>query len=385
MSCFDERIDRRCTESVKWNLYDEDVLPMWVADMDFASPPPVIEALRERVSHGVFGYPNAPEELIEVVVERLQTRYNWQVDPSWIMFLPGCVTGFNLFARAITKPGDGVLVQTPVYGPIHHAPANHDLLLQSMLLTPGADGRYTVDFDLMQDTIDERTKLFLLCNPHNPVGRVFTRQELTDMAEICLAHDMYIASDEIHCELVLDGRQHTPIASISPDIAARTVTLMAPSKTFNLAGLQCSFAIVPDENLRKAMSKTRAGMVPDVNLMGYTAALAAYKYGDPWLEDLLIYLAENRDYASSFIEAEMPGVRMSPLEGTYLAWLDCREAGLGDRPDVFFCEQARVALTSGTFFGPGGEGFCRLCLGSPRQQVVEALKRMRDALTARNG
>jgi cystathionine beta-lyase len=378
---FDQRIDRRRFESIKWHRYDQDVLPMWVADMDFRSPEPIINALRERVEHGVFGYGVAPPQLREVIVDRLQRRYRWRVSPEDLIFLPGVVTGFNLVCHAVAAPGQGVLIQTPIYYPILHAPADAGLTNDEMQLTRRPDGRYEIDFDLFQETITDRTRVFILCNPHNPVGRVFRRQELERMAEICLHHDIIICSDEIHGDLVFDDNHHLPVASLAPEIAAQTVTLMAPSKTYNIAGLKCSVAIVQNPALREKLKTTGRGLVSCVNVLGYAAALAAYRDAQPWLDGVLRYLQANRDFLLRYVETELPGVTMAGPEGTYLAWLSCHEAGIPDNPHRFFLERARVAMNDGATFGPGGEGFVRLNFGCPRPMLIEALSRMKAALT----
>ena len=377
---FDQPIDRRRCESVKWLRYDQDVLPLWVADMDFRSPEPVIDALQERVEHGVFGYGTAPAELREVIVDRLQHLYRWHVSPDDLLFLPGVVTGFNLVCHALASPGEGVLIQTPVYYPILYAPADAGLTNDEMQLTRRSDGCYEIDFDIFQRTITDRTRVFILCNPHNPVGRVFRRDELEHMAELCLRHDIVICSDEIHGDLIFDDNQHLPIASLAPEIAEQTVTLMAPSKTYNIAGLKCSVAIVQNPALREKLKTTRAGLVAGVNILGYAAALAAYREGQAWLERVLSYVQANRDFLVDYVSKELPGVSMVPPEGTYLAWLSCRGAGISDNPHQFFLEQARVALNDGAVFGQGGEGFVRLNFACPRSVLGEALDRMRAAL-----
>jgi len=379
---FDQRIDRRHTESAKWRYYDEDVLPMWVADMDFVSPEPVIRALHERVEHGVFGYGMDPPELGEVIVDRLQRLYGWQVSPKALIFMPGVVTGFNLVCHAVTSPGDGVLIQTPVYYPILHAPAGAGLTNDEMELTRQPDGRYVIDLDIFEETITDRTRLFILCNPHNPVGRVFRREELERMAEICLRHNVVICSDEIHCDLLFQGNRHVPIASLAPEIADQTITLIAPSKTFNIPGLKCSVAIVQNPKLRKKLRTTHTGLVHGINVMGYTAALAAYRDGQPWLDEVLRYLEANLDFLLQYVEAHLPGISMSKPEGTYLAWLSCHEADIPDNPHKFFLKQARVALSDGAIFGRGGEGFVRLNFGCPRSMLTEALDKMKEALLA---
>lgn len=377
---FDRLIDRRSTESIKWNYYGADVLPMWVADMDFASPEPVIRALRERVEHGVFGYPVPPPELGEVFAARLQRLYNWSVTPEALLFIPGVITGFNMACHAVAAPGEGAMIQTPVYMPFLSAPANAGLTRDEMELTCQADGYYTIDFDRFEETITDRTRIFILCNPHNPVGRVFRRDELERMAEICLRHNIIICSDEIHCDLVFEGYRHIPIATLSPEVAARTITLMAPSKTFNIAGLHCSVAIITNPDLRQKFKAAHKGLVHGVNLLGLVAALAAYRDGQEWLDELLRYLQANRDLLFDYVNEHLPGIKMCKPEGTYLAWLDCRAAGIPGNPHQFFLERAHVAVNDGPTFGRGGEGFVRLNFGCPRAMLLEALERMKMAL-----
>ncbi len=379
---FDRIIDRRQTDSEKWDLFAEDVLPLWVADMDFLSPEPVIQALHARVEHGVYGYGIEPQELRELLVARLAALYGWKVPAEAIVFVPGLVVGLNVATRAAAQPGDGALVQTPVYRPIINAPGSAGQALQPMALSRQADGRYTLDAEQMAATITNRTRAFILCNPHNPVGRVFTREELTTMAELCLRHNLTIISDEIHCDLLFSGAQHIPIASLSPELAARTITLMAPSKTFNIAGLYCSAAIIPDPALRRRFKAVAEGIVPSVNFMAFVAALAAYRDGGPWLAECLCYLEDNRDTLMQFVENRLPGITMSPMEGTYLAWLDCRETGIIGAPAEFFLKRARVALNEGASFGNGGEGFARLNFGCPRATLTAAVERMAEALEA---
>lgn len=377
---FDTIIDRRQTQSLKWKVYGDDVLPMWVADMDFASPPAVVEALHERVNHGVFGYETSSQELKGLIVERLGRLYDWHVEPDAIAFVPGIVTGFNVAIRGLVGPDQGVLIQTPVYGPILHAAQTAGVRAQSMALTPEADGRYGIDLDRFAQTITDETRLFLLCNPHNPVGRVWTRDELLMMAESCLHHDTIICSDEIHCDLIYNGHRHIPIASLSPEIEARSITLMAPSKTFNIAGLDCGFAVIPNLDLRRAYNLGRGGLASTPNLLGYVAAQAAYAHGQPWLDALLRYLEGNRDLVIDYLTTYMPQLQMVRPEGTYLAWIDCRAAGLREPPKDFFLSRGRVAFNAGTDFGPEGEGFIRLNFGCPRQLLLDGLQRMQDAL-----
>lgn len=401
---FDEIIDRRPTDCAKWNLYDADVMALWVADMDFRSPQTVVDALRCRVDHGIFGYGMEPPELRPLLQERLQRLYGWHVDAEALVFVPGVVVGFNLATHAViegkvlgnAKGGDGLLAQTPVYYPILGVPDNTGCTLNSMELTPpgaGAtgNGQYQIDLDAFEAAIGAHTRIFVLCNPHNPVGRVFTREELEAMAEICLRHDVVICSDEIHCDLVFSGHQHLPIASLDPEIEARTITLMAPSKTYNIAGLHASVAIIPNPELRERFLAARQGIVPRLDIMGFAAMLAAYQVperteagtdDDPWLEQVLRYLEANRDVVFDAVN-EIPGLSMTRPEGTYLAWIDCKAAGLVQEPHKFFLEKARVGLNAGAQFGPGGEEYVRLNFGCPRATLVAALERMRAALEAR--
>ena len=378
---FDRLIDRRGTHSDKWQKYGPDVLPLWIADMDFQSPEPVIRALRGRVEHGVFGYLAFEQpEFHELFADRLLKRYNWRVSPDAVVLIPGVIPGFNVAGRVLAAPGDGLILQTPVYPPILRAASSIGLTREEAPLARRPDGSYAPDLDAFAAAIRERTRFFLLCNPHNPVGRVFTRDELTRLAEVCLRRGLAIVADEIHCELTLDGQRHTPIASLAPEISERTITLMAPSKTFNLAGLKCSVAIIPNAALREKFVAGRVDLVQTVNVLGYAAAFAAYRDGQPWLDELLRYLEANRDFVVEYVRARLPGVAVAPPEATYLAWLDCRNAGpAAPDPFTFFLEKARVALSDGALFGAGG--FVRLNFGCPRSILTEALDRMSLALT----
>jgi cystathionine beta-lyase len=377
---FDRRIDRRPTASNKWRKFDKDVLPLWVADMDFASPEPVVRALRERAEHGVYGYVFEEPEFFEVVADRIQKRYGWSVGPEAVVLLPGVIAGLNMAARVFATPGDGLLEQVPVYPPILRCPSNMGLTRDEAPLARRADGRYEVDWEAFERAIHGRTRAFILCNPHNPTGRVYTREELTRMAEICTRRGVAIIADEIHCDLLYTGQRHVPIASLGPEVAARTVTLMSPSKTFNLAGLKCAIAVVPDAALREKFLATKVDLVANPNVFGFAAAHAAYRDGGPWLDALMVYLEANRDYTVKYVRENFPGVVIYPPEGLYLAWLDFRPAGLpGNDPYTFFLEKARVALNDGVTFGPGGQGFARLNFGCPRAMLTEGLDRMRDA------
>jgi cystathionine beta-lyase len=376
---FDEIIDRRGTVAVKWDKYAErDVIPMWVADMDFRSPPSVVEAVRQRVEHGVFGYTDAPPELNAVIVAHLARAYGWTVKPEWLMWLPGLVTGINLVCRAIGEEGDDVVTATPVYHPFLTAPVNQQRgVVRVPMRLEG--NRWLWDFERLEASITPRSKLLLLCNPHNPVGRVFSREESGELGRIAAKHDLVICSDEIHCGLILDAdKSHVPIASLGDDVSARTITLMAASKTFNLPGLGCAFALVSNASLRKRLERAAAGIVPRVTAPGFAATLAAYRDGEPWRLALVDYLRGNRDLVMDRIEATA-GLSMTPLEATYLAWIDARATQLRE-PAKFF-EQAGVGLYDGKVFD--GEGYVRLNFACPRSVLVKALDRMAEALQRR--
>jgi len=373
---FDEIIDRRGTASEKWDKYrGRDIIPLWVADMDFRSPPAVIEALHERVSHGVFGYTAPPEGLIQAVIEALDGEFGWRVQEEWITWLPGLVTGLNVSCRAVGAPEDEAITFTPVYPPFMSAPSLSGRNLIKVALKCEA-GNWGLDLEALELSVTRRTRLLLLCSPHNPVGRVWTRQELTDLAEFSARHDLVICSDEIHAGLVLDEAvRHIPIATLSPETARRTITLLAPSKTFNVPGLGCSFAVISDAALRRSFRKGMGRIVPHVNLLGYTAAEAAYRHGEGWRQELLAYLRGNRDLVAQEV-AQMPGLTVAHVEATYLSWIDVRDTGIED--PVRFFEEAGVGLSGGADFGL--PGYVRLNFGCPRALLSEALRRMRVAL-----
>ena len=373
---FDTLIERRNTSSEKWERYaGRDILPLWVADMDFRSPPAVIEALHQRVEHGVFGYSAPPQELSTTVVEMLRHEYDWPVREEWLVWLPGLVCGLNLACRAVGGAGDAVATFTPVYPPFLSAPKLAGRELISVPLR--CRGQiWQMDLEALERAITPRTRLLLLCSPHNPVGRVWSRAEQLALLELVERHDLTVCSDEIHAGLVLDGdTRHVPFAALSAEASRRTITLQAPSKTYNIPGLGCSFAVIPDQGLRRSFRQVMAGIVPHVNLLGYTATLAAYRDGEPWRQALLAYLRENRDLVARSI-AEMPALQTWPVQGTYLAWIDARGLGLAD-PTRFF-EEGGVGLSDGAPFG--APGFVRLNFGCPRPLLEKALARMQVAL-----
>ncbi len=378
---FDQIIDRSDIISMKWGRYGDQVLPMWVADMDFASPQPIIDAVQQRAASGVFGYGLPSVQLAELLCERMDQRYDWQITPEQIVYLPGLVCGLNVVCRAIGEPGDAVLTQTPVYPPFLTAPSNQNRVLETVELIPDLPGDelyYEPDYSGLAGAITARTRLFLLCHPHNPVGRVYHSEELMRLAEICLQRDLVICSDEVHCDLLLDDVSHTPLASLDPEIEDQCITLMAPSKTFNLAGLGTSFAIVKNLELRQRLQAAAQGIVPYVNVLGYEAALAAYRDCDDWVQALRAYLRGNRDYALEVL-AQLPSINCTRPEAGYLLWLDCRQLGIVDI-HRFLIREARVALSDGKEFGPGGEGFMRLNFGCPRQTLDQGLERIIEVL-----
>ena len=373
---FSMPVERRHTASMKWDRYkDRDIIPLWVADMDFCSPPAIIEALHQRVAHGVFGYTHPPESLNAVVVETLQADYGWTIQPQWLVWLPGLVTGLNVACRAVGRDDDDVMTAVPIYPPFLTAPANSRRQIIKVPLQE-TDNCWRFDFERLERAITTRTRLFLLCNPHNPVGRVFTRDELSALAAISEKHDIIICSDEIHCGLLLDDdKTHLPTATLGPEVAQRTITLMSPSKTFNLPGLGCAFAVISDEKLRRQFIKASSGIVPLVNALGFAAAEAAYRDCADWHLQLLEYLRGNHKTLVRAI-ADMPPLTMAPLEATCLAWIDVRSAGLPN--PVRFFEDAGVGLQDGIEFD--GPGFVRLNFGCSRSLLVEALERMKSAM-----
>ncbi len=376
---FDHPPDRRGSDSVKWGKYaGRDVLPMWVADMDFAAPPCVIEALRERVDHGVFGYGSPPMSLAGAVVEALQRDHGWAIDPDWLVWLPGLVSALNIVCRAIGEAGDDVLTATPVYPPFLSAPCYSGRRVTTVDLRR-TDSRWTWDPGRLERAVTPRSRLLMLCNPHNPVGRVLSREELASIAQTAERHNLVICSDEIHCGLVLDKRlQHLPIAMLDDATAERTITLMAPSKTWNIPGLGCAFAVVANPKLRRQVLDAMHGIVPHANVLGLAATEAAYRHGDPWRRELVDYLRGNAECVERAIAA-IPGLSTWPVEATSLAWIDARSLALRDT--VRFFEDAGVGLSNGADFG--APGYVRLNFGCARSVLELALRRIHDAVMAR--
>ncbi|MDR6100226.1 cystathionine beta-lyase [Agrobacterium larrymoorei] len=378
MTDFDLVHDRLGTGSSKWSKYAPDVLPMWVADMDFSVAPEIIETITRRLAHPFLGYGVAKDELRNTVVEDLKSKYDWEIAPEEIVFLPGVEPGFNMAMKAFLKPGDGITVQTPVYRPILNAPGHWGLTRHEAALTPGDRG-WEMDVEAFRTKIAKSTA-FLLCNPQNPTGKVFTREDLMAMADACRKHDLLVISDEIHCELLFDGRRHVPFASLSDDTAQRTITLMAASKTYNIAGLKTAFAIIKNKEMREKFSASRLGMVDSVNILGLEATLAAYKQASEWKAEMLQYLEANRDFLQDEINRRFPSIRIVKAEGTFLAWLDCSELDLSPDPQSFFLRHGKVGFSAGSEFGTDYVSYVRLNFACPRALLVEGLDRMETAL-----
>lgn len=377
---FDVLLDRKRSDSIKWNVFPEDVLPMWVADMDFLSPPAVIDALTRRVGHGVFGYAAEPEDLQEVVIRWVADQYKMQVESQHLLFVPGVVTGLNLASRAFLSPAEGLMFQPPIYPPFFEIGRHTGVESHTVDLMRNSDGFYSIDFEALEKGIRPNTRMFLLCNPHNPVGRVFTQKELEQIADFCLRHRLLLCSDEIHCDIIYPGSTHIPVMSLGNEIAQHTIMLIAPSKTFNIAGLGFSVMIIKNEEIMTRMRRTFSGILPHPDLLAVQAARAAYIDGKPWLQELLTYLEGNRDYLYDFVNAEFSGISMTKPEGTFLAWLDCRRMPFGKDPFTFFLKNAKVGLNNGIDFGLAGEGFVRLNYACPRSVLEEGLARMKQAM-----
>jgi cystathionine beta-lyase len=381
---FDTPRDRRGTDSQKWQKYaGRDVLPMWVADMDFEVAPAIVDALHRRVAHGIFGYARPAQSTVDAVVGELAMRHGWKTDPSWIVWLPGLVCALNVCVLAFADAGDEVLSLSPVYPPFSSAPRNGGRVTRSVPLALNRGARRHGALERVPvDLPAPRTRVLLFCHPHNPVARVWSRDEIARIAGFCARHSLVLVSDEIHCDLLLDpGAVHEPLAAAAPPEAARTVTLMAPSKTYNIPGLGASFAIIPDPALRARFSGACAGIVAEVNALGYAACEAAYRGGAPWREALIAYLRANRDFLTDFVSREIPGIRIeAPVEATYLAWLDVGELGL-DNPVRHF-ESHGVGLSDGVPFGATRGSHVRINFGCPRSTLADGLARMRAAVRA---
>lgn len=372
----------RAKPSGKWTRYEPDVLPLWVADMDFPLADAIKTALHDHLERGSIGYPpfGGYPGLVPAVVERLAGRFDWSVAPEDVHVMPGVIPGLFLGTMATTGPGEQVIVQPPIYPPLFAAiQQTQRAVLENPMVDTG--DRHAFDLDQLRATITPATRMLMFCNPHNPTGRVFTRAELEALAEIVLEHRLWVVSDELHADLVFDGR-HVPFASLSPEVAQRTVTLYGPTKAFNLAGLKVAFLIAQNPALLARVKQVAGYLVPGANVMGQVAALAAYRDGGPWLDAALGYLRANRDHVHARLAAEAPAVRGYAPEGTYLTWLDFRATGLGDDPAAALVERGRVALNAGGDYGTGGPGFARLNFATSRATLDAALDRVVGVVAA---
>ena len=384
---FDEPAGREGTDCIKYDRREEtfgvkDVIPMWVADMDFNTPDFVVESLRKRLEHEIYGYSFRPVDYYLSMISWIKSRHNWTVEKEWISFSPGIVPALNFCTLAFTHPGDNIIVQPPVYFPFFSAVETHGRNLIHNRLTE-SEGRWVMDFDSLNALIDSKTKMIIISNPHNPVGRVWTPEELNNLADICLKNNIIIISDEIHCDLVLPGFTHTPLASLSDKIAENTITLIAPSKTFNLAGLSTSAVIISNPLLRKSFNRIVENLhVGNGNIFGTIASIAAYTHGHEWLDALLDYVDHNIEFVNDYCRAMIPEIIPVLPEATYMIWLDCRKFSMtGKELQNFFVCKAGIGMNEGSTFGPGGEGFMRMNIGTTHQTVMKAMEQIEKAVS----
>jgi cystathionine beta-lyase len=391
---FDIVCSRENTNCAKWDYRQrlfgrDDVIPMWVADMDFPAAQPIVEALKKRAGHEFYGYTQPGPELIQAVVDRLERKFNWKIQPEWIVFTPGVIPALSTAIRSLTHPGDEIILQEPVYYPFFPVVRSSgcQIVTNEIKLI---DGRYEMDFTDLQNKFEPRIgmhdrpgriKAIVLCNPHNPIGRVWDKEELTRLGNIVIGHGAVVISDEIHCELLYQGYRHTPFATISERFAHNCIVCMAPSKTFNLAGLHASSIIIPEKKLRERFQESSSGMNPEPNLFGLTAMEAGYRYGDEWLEQMLEYLQANLEFTQGYFRENIPRIKVIEPQGTYLLWIDCHELGLSDIDlREFMRKVARLGLDDGFLFGKGGSGFQRMNIACPRATLWEALERLKAAV-----
>lgn len=387
---FNQICDRKNTNCFKWDFIqsifgNDDVIPMWVADMDFPVAIPIVEALKRRAEHEFYGYTKASADVIQSIVDRMWDKYAWKIKPEWIVFTPGVVPALNITVRMLTHPGDEIILQEPVYYPFFPAVTFSGCQIVNNQLKL-INGRYEMDYEDLEHQfharigmlpVPNRIKAIMLCNPHNPVGRLWNKEELTKLGDIAIKHDVVVISDEIHCELLFKDHQHTPFASISEVFEQNSIVCMSPSKTFNLAGLEVSSIIIPNKKLRHLFINTRTGILPEPNLFGYTALEAAYRFGDEWLDQLLDYLQGNLDFLLKYFANRIPKIKVIKPQGTYLIWLDCRDLGMDDMTlRNFMRDKAKVGFDDGFLFGSGGSGFQRMNIACPRPIIEEALIRI---------
>lgn len=385
---FDKIIDRTNNFSAKWsemnkNFGTNNLLPMWVADMDFLTAPCVMEALKDRLEQGIFGYTTRPSSYNESIVNWLDNRFSWKINQEWLMFSPAVITSISLLIQNLTQKNDKIMIQEPVYSPFHSIVESNERNLVISPLVKLDDGSYVMDYEDIEAKIKD-VKVFILCNPHNPVGRVWTREELTRLGEICLKHNVLVISDEIHSDIILKNHKHTPFASISKEFRENTITCMAPTKTFNLAGLQSSFLVISNPYYYEVMDK--AFSILDIkrnNAFSLVATEAAYNYGEDWLYELIKYIEDNVDFAIDYIKNHMPQLKVKKPEGTYLLWVDFSNLNV-DKKDLknALINKGRIALSDGSSFGIGGDGYYRINLACPRSMVLEGLKRIEFAINS---
>ena len=385
---FDKIIDRTNNFSAKWsemnkNFGTNNLLPMWVADMDFLTAPCVMEALKDRLEQGIFGYTTRPSSYNESIVNWLDNRFSWKINQEWLMFSPAVITSISLLIQNLTQKNDKIMIQEPVYSPFHSIVESNERNLVISPLVKLDDGSYVMDYEDIEAKIKD-VKVFILCNPHNPVGRVWTREELTRLGEICLKHNVLVISDEIHSDIILKNHKHTPFASISKEFSENTITCMAPTKTFNLAGLQSSFLVISNPYYYEVMDK--AFSILDIkrnNAFSLVATEAAYNYGEDWLYELIKYIEDSVDFAIDYIKNHMPQLKVKKPEGTYLLWVDFSNLNV-DKKDLknALINKGRIALSDGSSFGIGGDGYYRINLACPRSMVLEGLKRIEFAINS---
>ena len=385
---FDKIIDRTNNFSAKWsemnkNFGTNNLLPMWVADMDFLTAPCVMEALKDRLEQGIFGYTTRPSSYNESIVNWLDNRFSWKINQEWLMFSPAVITSISLLIQNLTQKNDKIMIQEPVYSPFHSIVESNERNLVISPLVKLDDGSYVMDYEDIEAKIKD-VKVFILCNPHNPVGRVWTREELTRLGEICLKHNVLVISDEIHSDIILKNHKHTPFASISKEFSENTITCMAPTKTFNLAGLQSSFLVISNPYYYEVMDK--AFSILDIkrnNAFSLIATEAAYNYGEDWLYELIKYIEDNVDFAIDYIKNHIPQLKVKKPEGTYLLWVDFSNLNV-DKKDLknALINKGRIALSDGSSFGIGGDGYYRINLACPRSMVLEGLKRIEFAINS---
>jgi cysteine-S-conjugate beta-lyase len=393
---FDRIYDRDNTNCLKWDslkpIFDrDDIIPMWVADMDLPVAAPIAEAIMKRARHPFYGYTQPGDSVMECIIERMQRKYDWCIKPEWIVFTPGVVPALNIAVRSLTHPGDQIILQTPVYYPFFQAVASSGCqILRNPLKLVG--GRYEMDFEGLAArfsvknrmvSFKNRIKALIFCNPHNPIGRSWDKDEIKQVGELVIRNGAVVISDEIHCEILYRGNKHVPFAKISEEFEQNCIVCMSPSKTFNLAGMEVSSIIIPNKKLREDFSNIRSGILPGPNLFGYTALEAAFRYGDEWLEQVLEYLQGNCDYLQNYVVTKIPRIKVIQPQGTYLVWLDCRDLGMDTQGlRSFMRNKARVGLDDGFLFGDEGVGFQRMNIACPRSILKEALIRIESAVNS---